>query len=105
VGGYEVKILFGSIIFYTFLAFILTLGASTFLLAEIDITEPALIQETGNPIWDWLIGSWVNLTNIINVLGAILINPFTGIGFLSWFSIALMIINIYTIIRLVRGGG
>ena len=103
----ETGILFGSVLFYAFIGMMFSIGGADYLLEidEITISQPIEAELTGIPLFDFFIEAYTNLANFITVISVILINPFSSIGFLSWLSIALMIINIYIIARLVRGGG
>lgn len=79
-GAEGYRFIFLSVIFYSFLAFLMSVGLDEYL----EATVPAL--ET------------IDSANFLSSFITILSNPLTAYGFLSWFSIALLITNIYIII-------
>lgn len=98
-GGY--RFIFGSVLFYLFIGFILTVGDGEgykYLAADIDIPEPAIAQTSGNWLLDLITAGFTWAANQLTTFFTILINPFSGIGFLSWFSLAILITNVYIII-------
>lgn len=100
-GSHGYQFVFGSLIFYGFLAFILSIGDGEgykYLSADINFEEPAIAEETGNWLYDWLAGGLTWTWNTASTLFTIFINPFSSIGFLAWLSIAILITNVYIIV-------
>lgn len=79
-GAFGYKFIFTSVIFYSFLAFLMGMGFDKYL----EATVPAL--ET------------IESSNFLTTFITILANPLTAYGFLSWMSIGILITNIYIII-------
>lgn len=100
-GSHGYKFIFGSLIFYGFIAFLLTVGDGKgyeYLSADIDITMAEPVQETGNWFYDVIVGGLSWTSQQVTNLAVILINPFSGIGFIAWLSIAILITNVYIIV-------
>lgn len=100
-GAGATKFLFGSLIFYGFLALLLTIGdgeGARYLSADISLPAPPTQITTDNTFLDFLTNGWANISYVFTSLFQVIINPFSGIGFLAWLSIAIGIVNAYIII-------
>lgn len=89
-GSEGYRFVYFSVAFYLFLGFILSLGAGDWLSAEVE-------QATFTP------GTYSGNYTTVSVsagdyVSYIWQNPFSGIGFLAWLSLAILITNIYIII-------
>lgn len=90
-GSYGYRFIFFSVIFYLFLGFLLTLGAGDWLVG------------VSTPSTNYTIGNYT--TNVTDVnpstwdyAGYILQNPLSGIAFLAWLSLGILITDIYIIV-------
>lgn len=97
-GSHGYKFIFGSLIFYLFIALLLGAGAGDFLTADINIPEPVIVEESGNWLYDLIFGGFVWTYNQASTLLAILINPFSAGGILYWLGLAILFTNAYIIV-------
>jgi hypothetical protein len=79
-GAFGYKMIFTSIIFYTFLGFLLSLGGSSYLTASI----PDFATITNG--------------NFITQIWVVLTNPLSAIGIISWLTIGFLITDIYIVV-------
>lgn len=80
MSAYGYTFIFGSVIFYAFLGFILSNGGYEFLTAEI----PDFSTITGD--------------NFATEIWIVLTNPLTSIGFLVWLSVGIFVTDVFIIV-------
>jgi hypothetical protein len=89
-GAFGYKFIFFSVIFYLFLGFILTMGAGSWLSASIHSTAYTIgnystnVTEVNPTATDWI--------------PYIFQNPLSGISFLAWLSLGILITDIYIVV-------
>lgn len=92
-GSFGWKFLFFSFVFYGFIAFLLTLGATSYLTATLPTVNTTL--GVGNfSVFGFDTGIPNPFQNFINMF----LNPFTAIGFLSWLGLAIAAVDLYIIV-------
>lgn len=90
-GAFGYKFIFFSVIFYLFLGFILTMGAGSWLVSASVNSAP------------YTIGNYTtNVTEITPTatdwIPYIFQNPLSGVAFLAWLSLGILITDIYIVV-------
>lgn len=92
-GSFGYKFIYFSAVFYLFLGFVLYMGAGSWLVGASITTNNTFSAGTYN--YTAIAGTDTTTWDIVTLIFQ---NPFSGIAFLAWLSVAILITDVYIVV-------